>query len=150
MVTTDLSIGEVLTALGPDDPDDYYLAAYPMLNNVKPLRASVRLGDYVGHAFTSSDTAPYHHIDLRPTIKGGSRRPGAERTGKDEVSSEDEGPYLRQEAKADEPDADRVAAEWDAAMLAEKISATNAANRDWLDACSSRESPSRRKFLREQ
>ena len=76
---------------------------------------------------------PYHHIDLRPTIKGGSRRPGAERNGKDEISSEDEGPYPRQETKVDEPDAERVAAEWDAAMLAEKIRAANAANRAWLD-----------------
>ena len=59
-------------------PNDFYLAAYPMLNNVKPLRATVRLGDYVGHAFTSS---------------GGTARV------RSCCSSDDDGAYPRQERR---------------------------------------------------
>ena len=135
LTPVDLHVHEAIATLinSTNWPADLLAASYPMLNNIKPLRDSSKLSDYLGCTQRKGDMLP-HHIDLRPTIKGGGRRPRAERGGKEEVSSDDEGSHPRQDTNADEPDAAQSAAEWDMVRHAERISAASAAEREWRGA----------------
>ena len=128
VVATSQSINEVIISLGGREIGEN-LAAYPVLNNVKPLRSTSTLGDYIGHTAAPCSSGPDHHIDLRPTMKGGGRRPDRKRHGKDEVSTDEDTPSSLQEAKSDKPDALREDAGWDAAKHVADIEAAHAAGR---------------------
>ena len=75
-VRADLPIHMIITTLGGRRLLRLPTTTYPMLNNIKPLRDTNKISDYVGHPQHDHNDTPTHNIDLRPTIRGGGHNTG--------------------------------------------------------------------------
>ena len=72
-VRANITMNSIIITLGGQSLRCIYPTTfYPMLDNIKPLRYTTKIRDYISHPQHDDNNAPTHHIDLRPTILGGS------------------------------------------------------------------------------